>query len=248
MAISEQVQGNGRQTEFSTSPGTQPSVTPVEQWNVWPVNWSAVSVGALASTAAVIVFGLIGVALGAHLVGAENRVVDLRKVGVITLAYSVFSSFFACVIGGWVVGKIAGILRSETAMLHGAISWLVTVPLLILLAAMGAGSYFGGWHGSLAGHPAWAAPTAAPFEPPASLATNATEAERAQFAAAQTEYREKMRQWREDTPRATRNSALGGLVALLMGLVGSVIGGWMASGEPMTLTYYRTRSMTAPTA
>jgi hypothetical protein len=26
---------------------------------------------------------------------------------------------------------------------------------------------------------------------------------------------------------------------LLLGLVGAVIGGWMASGEPMTFTYYR---------
>jgi hypothetical protein len=31
------------------------------------------------------------------------------------------------------------------------------------------------------------------------------------------------------------------VTALLLGLVGSVIGGWMASGEPMTLTYWRTR-------
>jgi uncharacterized membrane protein YeaQ/YmgE (transglycosylase-associated protein family) len=39
-----------------------------------------------------------------------------------------------------------------------------------------------------------------------------------------------------------RNAALGALTSLLVGLVGSVIGGWMASGEPMTLTYYRTRA------
>ena len=36
-------------------------------------------------------------------------------------------------------------------------------------------------------------------------------------------------------------AALGALTALLLGLVGSVIGGWMASGEPMTFTHYRTR-------
>jgi hypothetical protein len=27
----------------------------------------------------------------------------------------------------------------------------------------------------------------------------------------------------------------------LLGLIGSVIGGWMASGEPMTFTHYRRR-------
>jgi hypothetical protein len=36
-------------------------------------------------------------------------------------------------------------------------------------------------------------------------------------------------------------------MSLLVGLIGSVIGGWMASGEPMTLTHYRTRQpMYAP--
>jgi uncharacterized membrane protein YeaQ/YmgE (transglycosylase-associated protein family) len=39
-----------------------------------------------------------------------------------------------------------------------------------------------------------------------------------------------------------RNGALGAVAALLLGLVGSVVGGWIASGEPMTITYYRTRT------
>jgi len=227
---------------------TERSEAPVEHWQAWPVNWSAVNAGALASVAAIVVFGLIGVALGAHLTGPEDRVVDLRKVTLITLAFSVSSAFFACVIGGWVTGNIAGILRSDTAILHGAISWLVSVPLLILLATLGAGTYMGGWHGSLSGHPSWAAQAEPPFEQPAALGAGATDTERSQFATDQADYRAKMRQWKEDTPRATRNAALGGMVALLMGLVGSVIGGWMASGEPMTFTYYRTRSAMRPSS
>jgi len=51
-----------------------------------------------------------------------------------------------------------------------------------------------------------------------------------------------MAQWREDTPRAVRNAALGAVTALLLGLVGSVIGGWMASGEPMTFGHHRYRN------
>jgi len=246
MAIREQIKGNGH-TEAFEARAEAPSVIPVEKGQAWPVNWSAVTVGALASLAAIVVFGLIGVTLGAHLVGPDSRVVDLRNVTLITLSYSVFSAFLACVIGGWVSGKIAGILRSEPAMLHGAISWLVSVPMVILLATLGAGSYLGGWHGSLAGQPAWSPPAAPPFERPEPLGNDATEAQRTEFARAQAEYRDNVHQWREDTPRATRNAALGGVVALLMGLVGSVIGGWMASGEPMTFTYYRTRSSMSST-
>ena len=37
--------------------------------------------------------------------------------------------------------------------------------------------------------------------------------------------------------------AIPALTALLLGLVGSVIGGWIASGEPMTFTYHRTRDV-----
>ena len=44
------------------------------------------------------------------------------------------------------------------------------------------------------------------------------------------------------TPDVVRNTAMAALTALLVGLIGSVIGGWMASGEPMTFTHYRKRN------
>ena len=206
---------------------------------VWPVCWSAIAVGALASLAAIAVLGLAGVALGVHLVGVENRVVDLTKVGFMTLAFSVFSSFLAFVLGGWVAGKVGGIDRSEPAMLHGAIAWLLAVPLLMVLASLGAGSYFGGWYAGLSGSPSWANHAAAPFDRPEIPGPMATPQEHARYEAARAEYEANVKRWREETPRATRNAALGAATALLLGLIGSVIGGWMASGEPMTLTYRR---------
>ena len=42
------------------------------------------------------------------------------------------------------------------------------------------------------------------------------------------------------SPVVVRNAALGALTALLVGLIGAVIGGWMGSGEPMSLTHRRT--------
>ncbi len=237
-------------TGIATAPNTQTRPSEVEAearheaWNHWPVRWSAVWVGALASISAVVIFGLIGVAVGAHLVGPEHRVVDLKKIGLLTLGFSVFSAFLSFVIGGWVAGKIAGIRRSEPGMLHGAIVWLVAVPVLVLLAGLGASSYFGGWYGGLA----WSSnsgPTPnAPFLRPEPPYAGASEQEREQFRVAQAEYNQKVKQWQEDTPKVTRNSALGAITALLLGLVGSVIGGWMASGEPMTFTHHLTRPAT----
>jgi hypothetical protein len=215
-----------------------------EKWSHWPVHWSAIWVGTLAAFAAVLLFGLIGLAIGAHLLGPEHRVVDLKKIGLGTLIYSVCSAFFAFVIGGWVTGKIAGILHSEPAMLHGAITWLLTVPILVALAGLGAGSYFGGWYAGLSGTPAWATSSAAPFDRPEPPGANASTEERTRFNTEQLEFNQKVKQWQEESPKVARNSALGALTALLLGLMGSVVGGWMASGEPMTLTYHHTRTGT----
>jgi len=216
-----------------------------EQWVHWPVNWSAVWVGTLAAISAVLIFGLIGTAVGAYAMQPDSRVVDLHKVAIGSLIFAVCGAFFAFVIGGWVAGKIAGILRAEPGMLHGAIVWLMTTPALVAFAALGAGSYMGSWHGALAGTPSWGAPAALPFDRPDLPGPNATAADQARYQSALADYQTHVKQWREDTPRAVRNSALGTVTALLLGLVGSVIGGWMACGEPMSLTYHRTRHLAA---
>jgi len=235
-------EGRLKDSDVATEEPTHyPSEIQSARLSVWPVNWNAIWVGSLALVAAIIIFGLIGTALGAHVIGPDHRVVDLRRIAVGTLIFSIFSAFFASVIGGWVTGKIAGIRRSETAMLHGAVSWLVAIPLVITLGAVGAGSYLGGWHSGLASAPSWAARAEAPYDRPDNLDSTATDAQRSEHSAAMVDYHAKVRQWKDETPRATRNSALGAVSALLIGLVGSVVGGWMASGEPMTFNYHRTR-------
>lgn len=214
-----------------------------ERWNHWPVNWSAVWIGSLAAVAAVVIFGLIGVAIGAHVSDPAKRVVDLRTMAIWTVAYSVFASFLAFVIGGWVAGKVAGILRSEPGMLHGAVTWLTTLPLLLLLTGLGAGGSLGAWYGGLGSGRGGAD---LPFERPEVPGANATSEERTTYQENLKEYKDQVKQWREDTPKVTRNTALFAITALLLGLMGSVVGGWMASDEPMSLSYHRTRPVVRP--
>jgi hypothetical protein len=177
----------------------------VSEWRAWPVAWSAVWVGALATLAVGLLIGLIGFAIGAH---EASRFVKWSNVKFITLVFNVCGAFFAFVVGGWAAVRIAGIRRSEPAILHGAIVWVLTVPMLLVLSTLGA--HFGGWYVGLAGMPAWAG--AIPPVDPALAA-------------------------------AMRNTALAAVTALLLGLVGAVIGGWMGSGEPMTFTHYRRRDL-----
>jgi uncharacterized membrane protein YeaQ/YmgE (transglycosylase-associated protein family) len=197
-----------------------PLETRSESWVAWPVSWSAVWVGALAAFCTALIIGLVGLAVGAHLLGPGARVENWHKAGWASLIFSVVGAFFSFVVAGWIAARIAGIRRSEPAMLHGAIAWLVAVPLLLAAGALGAGSFFGGWYGGLAGTPAWA--------PPASATATAEPVLTPEQAAA-----------------VTRNTALGAVSALLLGLIGSVLGGWMASGEPMTFTHTRYRQQMA---
>jgi len=184
----------------------------VQSDNYWPINWSSIWVGTLAALALGLVFSLVGAALGAHQLGPGGRIARWSDVGVLALAFAICGAFFSFVVGGWVAGKINGYRKAETDMLHGAIVWLVAVPILVVFAALGGGALFGVWFGGLGLTPVWVTPSAVAADPTAAA--------------------------------AARNAALAALTALLGGLIGSVIGGWMASGEPMSLTSYRTRTVT----
>src|ERR1700730_13398875 len=189
---------------------TSPDVVEVEVWQAWPVNWTAVWIGALAALALAVVFGLIGIAVGAHQLGTASQVTKWSQVARGSVIWSIFGSFLSFAVGGWVAASVAGIRRAEPAMLHGAIAWLVALPLLIALLGAGAGNALGGWYGGLVGAPAWIAPSG-PLDP--------------------------------NAPMIARNAALAGVTAILLGLVGSAIGGWMASGERMSLIDARGRRL-----
>jgi hypothetical protein len=179
-----------------------------DNWRPWPI-WSAVWVGALSAVAVGLIIGLIGFAVGAHQMAAP-RFTTWKTITLIGSIFNIAGAFFAFVVAGWVAARIAGLRRAETAMLHGAVAWLVTIPLMLLFAALGATGHWGGWYAGLIGTPVWA--TAVPALDP-------------------------------EVAKAARNAALVTVIALLLGLVGAVLGGWLASGEPMSLTYYRRRGL-----
>ncbi len=176
----------------------------------WPINWSAIWVGAMSALAVALIISLCAAALGAHQLGPGGKIAKWSDVGFVALVFSTLGAFFSFVVGGWVAGKINGYRHAETDMLHGAIVWLLALPLLVAFGAIGAGTLFGPWYAGLAGVPVWATPTNIAADPNAAA--------------------------------AARNAALFAATALLIGLVGSVLGGWLASGEAMSP---RLRSKTA---
>jgi len=203
--------------------------------DAWPVNWNGIFLGALATFGALIVVGLSGVALGAHHAAGPGRVVlDWKTVGWGTVIFSVFGTFLSFALGGWVAGQIAGFRRSEPCMLHGACAWLLAIPVLTLLAGMGTAGMYGGWLSGLGpNHPGWSYVSSdAPVVQPIGASANDPTATRS--ARVVTD---------DQVARAARNTALTTVAALLLGLMGAVIGGWASSGEPMTFTYHKTRDL-----
>jgi hypothetical protein len=93
--------------------------------------------------------------------------------------------------------------------------WLVTVPMLVVCAVLGASTVFGGWYGGLG--PNSVTDSSAPFVRPEPLGSSAAAEEIAAFKLQQSEYNRNVKQWREDTPKVTRNSAL--VAALFAGAV-----------------------------
>jgi hypothetical protein len=126
---------------------------PAATWVAWPVYWGPVILGALAAVVATVIFGLIGTAIGAHKAGVEGRILKWSDVSFWGLVFAVIASFFAFAIGGWAAVRAAGIRRSEPAVLHGAISWLVGVFLMVVIAAL-SGTIFSGWYAGLVPAPA----------------------------------------------------------------------------------------------
>lgn len=199
--------------------------------DAWPINWNGIVLGALASVAALLLFGLTGIALKAHAWGADRVVYDFKQIGTWSLVCSVFGSFLAFALGGWIAGQIAGFRKSEPCTLHGACAWVLAIPLLLFMAASGAGGALGGWMSGLSpNHPGWNV-----------RATESVAVVRAVETA--TGERASVVITDKQAADAARNTALGVAAALLLGLMGAALGGWMSSGEPMTFTYYRERDL-----
>ncbi len=125
-------------------PATESPVVHTMVENPCPVRWSAVSVGALAAIAVVVLFGFIGMAVGAHQLATGTAPPEAAGLGGLIL--SVLGAFLAFVTGGWTAGKLAGVPGMKQALLQGAVVSLAAIPILLVLAAIGAIVDAGSWY------------------------------------------------------------------------------------------------------
>jgi hypothetical protein len=159
-------------------------------------------------------FSLISLAVGAQK-AVDARVLKWADVPLVTIAFSVFGAFLASAIGAWIAARMSGARLAEPAILHGVVAWLVLMGVVMTLATIaGAHTFAGGYLGNLT-------PPGAPAAAPAGVAPVDP-----------------------NVALAIRNAAVGSVLGILIGLMGAVVGAWVASGEPLTVAHYRTTRLT----
>jgi hypothetical protein len=187
------------------------------------VSWTALVIGALTALSAMLAFGLVASAFGAHQAGADGDAINWTALGIGALGFAVFTAFFAYVIGGWVAGRLAG-GGTQIGAAHGAMSWLVSVPLMLVLLAIGAGSSFGALTAGLG-----------PRDRMASEPAARTEAEEAVQRGIETianpTNQPNTPPIDPDAAAAARNAALTALALMILGITGSWLGGRMAGAQ-----------------
>ncbi len=100
------------------------------------VRWPAILAGIFTVLAALIVFVVLGVALGLTAYDANN----LRGLGIGAGVYGVISALVAFALGGFIAAKTAARRGTGNAILQSGMVWIVTIALIVNFIGTGVGT------------------------------------------------------------------------------------------------------------
>ena len=107
-------------------------------------SWGAVIAGAVAAISTQMILTLLGIAVGAT---TSDVAVGSDRIqhGITTAAAAwwLASGTLAILVGGCVVGRLTGMVRSTDVLLHGFTMWAVTALFGFLVVSTGAGALYG---------------------------------------------------------------------------------------------------------
>ena len=208
-----------------------------------PVVWSAVFVGVFSLLAALAALGLLGTAIGAHQF-VPDQSVNWKALGIGAAIYTVFAVFFSYVFGGWIAGRLVGGPAKITSA-HGSITWLLSLPAIALMIALGAGSVLGGFGGVIAAGAQVSQQIEQRRQQGDPQAENAARQAGVTAQQAQETARNAVSTLAGADPNTTppeevasaaaRNGAIVGLCMLLLGFAGGTLGGRAAGNKPAAL-------------
>ena len=218
------------------------------------VQWGPIIAGVLAAIVAFLLLTILGFALGASVLDPANTAGQIGTWAAVWGAISAIVSFF---VGGWIAARTAAVDGAFAGVINGLMVGAAGLLFIIWLTASGLGNLFGtigATVGSVLNVAANAAPAAQDAaNVNANQAGNAIEQQtgidvdnpQAAATAVAGQVQQAANQAEKaiaaaDTPQtfeAVRNGALGTLLALLLPLLASALGGWVGRYERTDLVH-----------
>ncbi len=213
------------------------------------IQWGPIVGGVVAAIASFLLLSILGIALGASVLGPENPNQELGTWAAIWGAFSIIAAFF---IGGWIAARTAAVDGSFAGLMNGLLVGAAGLLFVIWLSASGLGNLFGMLGSGVSG----VLNVAASAVPAAQDATGATADDAGNAvedatgvnidnpeeavgqatdaaAGAVAEAGDAIGTAANDpaTFEAVRNGALGTFLALLLPIVAATLGGWVGKYE-----------------
>jgi hypothetical protein len=206
------------------------------------IQWGPILGGIVAALATFLLLTVLGIALGASVLGPRDEAGEIGTWAAIWGAFSIIAAFF---VGGWIAARTAALDGSFAGLMQGLITGAAGLLFIIWLSASGLGNLFGTIGSSvtsIANVAASAAPAvteAVPAGAGEEAADQAEEATGVNVADPQAVADEAVQQAQEqagqalaeldnpDTFEAVRNGALGTFLGLLLPILAATLGGWL---------------------
>lgn len=115
------------------------------------ISWGAVAAGTVTALAIQVLLAMLGTGIGASTIDAvaTGETPSAAALGGGAALWWVVASLISLMAGGWVAGRLSGVVRTAEGGMHGMLTWAVAVLAMVYLVSSAAGSLVRGAAGVL---------------------------------------------------------------------------------------------------
>lgn len=118
--------------------------TSESNYDTKPMLWGAVFAGAVIAVVVQLLFGVLGLAIGASTINPLQEVNPVDGIAIGAGIFWVVSSIISLFVGGFAAGSLVAMQETRTRALHGLTMWGIATILFFLLLSSGVGHIIGG--------------------------------------------------------------------------------------------------------
>jgi hypothetical protein len=108
------------------------------------ISWGAIFAGTVVALVAQLLLTMLGLAIGLTIIEPPSGQTPWQGVGIGAGIWWMVSALISLFLGGWTVGRLAGMPLRQDAILHGIIVWGLITLISFYLVITGAGAVIGG--------------------------------------------------------------------------------------------------------